>query len=875
MTKNVPQDKYLLKKNKITLSKSDLVSDDLDALVRQKANYSFIGIKFRLAVFNMVDSAKVADRRIYKNEQLHIKNDRKRARELRINAKRIEKARRKNKDWYTKKMIPLKDSVSPNKFFREWMKYKFGEQPVVFDSSYYHKSIEQMEIYLKKKGYYYGDVSGKVHYNDKKRKATIEYIVNTGKRYFIDSVYIKCDNQSVLTSYNSFTRKGLLLRLRGQAFDTEMLDDYRNKVASLMRDDALYAFSYSSIDYEVDTTRGDYKVALGIRIGDRIIQSPENPDSILRIRYQPYLIRDVYFHIQDSLRFKGDFKAYARSKGAEPVINGKINTLDTLFFEDVYFNKDEKKNRGIDKRIDSINVNRQAYFLFNRKPFIKPIIIESQNYLEKNNYYKEYYLERSLSRLIQLGQFSNVTPVLSEVTGTNYLDVHYYLSPAKKQSFSFEPKATNSNGFLGVSASVNYNNRNLFRGAENLTFTLSGGFESQPAIFDKTLTGQKAKSSARSFNTFEFEPGIKFTLPGLFPIRSTTQLAKRHRAQTIVTAALNYQNRQDFSRKSFQLSYMWRFYGAETQIFQIGFPLLSTIKYVSFNPSADFRERLNNLNDNFLLSTYSDQFIWQDIKITYEYNTLGKKNRTSRTNTFYKVSFDPAGNFLSLFKNKQGINENGQRTIFGLGYSQFVRLDNDIIIAQPIGRKKSLNMRFQIGAGIPYGNTLTSLPYDYGFYGGGANDNRGWRSREMGPGGYKYYLDEQRTATQIGDIRLAGSVEFRFDISGYFKGAIFTDFGNIWTWKEDINRPGSNFTNDFYKQIAVSGGAGLRIDFDFFVIRLDLGIPLSNPALPKGSQWIFQSRSNFINEVESAGVDMSKVLKPFTPILHFGIGYPF
>ncbi len=871
----MPKDKYLLKKNKITLSKSDLVSDDIDGIVRQKANYSFIGVKFRLAIYNMVDSAKVADRRIVKNEKLHIKNDRKRAKEIRINTKRIEKARRKDREWYTKKVIPLKDTVAPNKFFREWLKYKFGEQPVIFDSTYYHKSIEQIGIYLKKKGYYYGDVSGKVHYDDKKRKAVAEYIVETGKRYRIDSVYVKCDNQTVLNSLNNFIRKGMLLRIKGQPFDTEMLDNYRNQVASLMRDDALYAFSYSSIDFEVDTTRGDYKIALGIRIGDRVMPSPENPDSILRIRYQSYMIRDVYFHIQDSLRFKGNFKEYARSKGSEPVTNGKINTMDTLFFKDVYFNKDEKKNRGIDKKIDSMNVNRQAYFLFNRQPFIKPIIIESQNYLEKNNYYKEYYLERSLSRLIQLGQFATVTPELKEIYGTNYLDVHYYLTPAKKQSFSFEPKATNSNGFLGISASVNYNNRNLFRGAENLTFTLSGGFESQPAIFDKTLSGDKAKSSARSFNTFEFEPGIKLTLPGLFPIRRSTQLAKRHRAQTIIAAALNYQNRQDFSRKSFQLSYLWRFYGAETQVFQIGFPLLSTIKYVSFNPSEDFRKRLETLNDNFLLSTYSDQFIWQDIKITYEYNTMGKKNRLSRTNAVYKVSFDPAGNFLSLFKKTQGFNEQGQNTIFGLGYSQFVRLDNDIIIAQPIGRKKSLNMRFQLGAGIPYGNTRTSLPYDYGFYGGGANDNRGWHSREMGPGGYKYYLDESRTATQIGDIRLAGSVEFRFDISGYFKGAVFTDFGNIWTWKEDINRPGSKFSTDFYKQIAVSGGVGLRIDLDFFVVRFDLGLPLSNPALPKGSQWIFQSRRNFMDEVEAAGLEKTKVLRPFIPILHFGIGYPF
>lgn len=876
-TKHVPQGKYLLKKNTVTLNKSELSSDDIEDIIRQKPNYSFLGMKLRLAAYNMVDSAKVADKRIVKSEKLHQKNDRRRAREKRINERRIAKANAKGREWYTRKVIPLKDTVNPNSFFREWLKYKFGEEPVIFDSSYYSKTIEQVDIFLRKKGYYYGEVSGKVHYDSVKRKVVPEYIVETGDRYYIDSVYLKCDNESVKNSFVKFTKKGDLNRLKGQPFDTDMLDDYREDVASLMRDEAYYGFVYSSIDFEADTNKNNFMVTLGIRIGDRPIQSPDFPDSIIYIPYKPYLISDVHFHILDTLRFKGDFSEYAKSKGVEATTNGRINTVDTMYFRDVYFNNDEKKNRNIDVSIDTANINRQAYFYFNGKPFIKPIIIEAQNYLEKDNYYKQYYLERTFSRLLQLGQFSTVTPELKEIEGTNRLEVHYYLTPSTKQNFSFEPKATNSNGFLGVSASANYNNRNLFRGAENLTFTLSGGLESQPAIFDKTLDGEKIKSSARSFNTFEFEPGVKLTLPGLFPIRSTTKLAKRTRAQTIIATAYNFQNRSDFNRKSFQLSYLWKFFGGgETQVFQVGFPLLSTIKYVNFSPSLAFAERLASLNDNFLLSTYSDQFIWQDIKITYEYNTLLKKDKRPNTaNVVYKVSFDPAGNFISLFKKSQGLNDLGQRTIFGLGYSQFARLDNDIIYAQPLGKKKSLNMRFQIGAGIPYGNSFTSLPYDYGFFGGGANDNRGWRSRALGPGGYKYYLDGSRTLTQIADIRLAGSVEFRFDLGGYFKAAVFTDFGNIWTWKEDVNRPGAKFSSDFYKQIAVSGGVGLRMDLDFFVIRLDLGIPLSNPALPSGSQWIFQSRRNFYDEIETAGLEKGQVARPFIPVLHFGIGYPF
>lgn len=874
-TKYVPEGKYLLKKNVIEAEKSELSDDDMADIIRQQPNYKTFGMKIKLMAYNAVDSAKVADKRIRKNEKIRIKNQKLREKEKRINEKRIAKAQRKGKDWYTKKMIPLKDSVDPKMFFREWLKYKFGEPPVIFDSIHYDKSIEQLNVFLRKKGYYYGSVSGEVIYKNNK-KAVGKYYVSPGKRYYIDSVYLKGNNTSIRSSYEQFIRKGKVESLKGKPFDSDLLDNHRNTVAGLMRDESYYKFTFSSIDYEADTTNGDYKVTVGVRFADRLIQSSDYPDSVISVPYRSYLVKDVHFHIMDTMQMKGSYKARLNELNLPSSKNGNLTTIDTLLFKDVYFNRNEKKKREIPVNMDTLNIHRVAYFYYNGRMFVKPGIIELQNYLENDNYYKEYYLERSYSRLLQLDVFSVVRPDLVEVPGTNQVEVHYYLVPADKQNFSFEPKATNSNGFLGVSASLNYSNRNLFRGAEKLTFSLSGGFESQPAIFDQTVDGQDNKSAGRSFNTFEVEPGVRLDLPGLLPLRRAVYMAKRQRARTILSASLNFQNRDDFSRRSFQFSYLWRFYGAETQIFSIGLPTSSVIKYVNFNPSQEFANTLDQLNDVFLRNTYSDQFIWQDWKITYEYNTTEKKNKRSNANIYFKTSFDPAGNFLSLFRNYQDTNSMGQRTIFGLGYSQFLRLDNEVIYAQPIGKKRSFNMRFLAGAGMPYGNTTTSLPYDYSFFGGGANDNRGWRARALGPGVYKYYLDATRTATQVGDIRIAASAEYRFTLGGFFKAAVFSDVGNVWTWNEDVNRPGSQFSVDWYKQLAVSAGVGLRIDLDFFVVRLDLGIPLSNPSLPRGSRWIFQPRTAFNEELENTpGLDFSTVPRPFIPVLHFGIGYPF
>lgn len=874
-TKHVPDGKYLLKKNEIELAKSEVSSSLFHEVIRQKPNYKTFGFKLKLASYNAVDSTKVAEKRIRKNQQLRIKNQRRKAREKRINQRRIARAKHKEKDWYTKKIVKLKDTIDPHMFFREWLKYKFGEPPVVFDSLYFEKSIEQLGIFLKQKGYYFGDVSGKLSYKDN-QKVVATYFIRPGHRYYIDSVYLIGTNKLVKDSYKKFIRKNKLQKLEGTPFDSDVLDEYRSNIAGLMRDEALYGFNYLSVDYVVDSNRlGDF-VTLGIRFSDRKVQSKEFADSVFTIPYKTYYVKDVYFHLVDTLKLKGKYKMRLNELNLPPYTNGYLTTLDTLKYQKIYYNRSEKKKRGIPVNQDSLNINRVATFYYNGKPFVKPGIIELQNYLENENYYKEYYLERSYSRMNQLDVFSEIKPEIIEIKNTNMLGVHYYLKPREKQYFSFEPKATNSNGFLGVAASVSYSNRNLFRGAELLTITMSGGFESQPPVFDESVDGQKFKKAGRSFNTFEIQPGIKLEIPGIFPFRRATFTAKRQRARTIIGSSFNFQNRSAFNRKSLQFSYLWKFYGGKTQVFQIGFPGISEAKYVLFNPSESFQDKLNELNDLFLYNTYSDQFIWQDWKLTFEYNTTNKENKKSKAVFYYRTSFDPAGNVLSMFKDQLQVNDEGQSMMFGLPYAQFVRIDNEVIYAQPIRKKHSFNWHFLAGAGMPYGNSKTSLPYDYSFFGGGANDNRGWRARALGPGIYKYYLDQDRTATQVGDIRIATSAELRFSLGGYFKAAIFADVGNVWTWKEDLNRPGSKFTVNWYKQLAFSGGVGLRMDFDFFVLRLDLGVPLSNPALPEGSKWIFQSREAFRNEIENMpGLDLSKVPKPFIPVLHFGIGYPF
>jgi len=861
-TKHVPDGEYLIKKNKVIVKNGNLDKDDLESIIRQPSNYKRFWIKWKLHAYNSVDSAKVAEKRARLNEELRIENKERIAKQNRINKKRIQKAKRKGRSHYTHKTISLKDTIDPRKFIREWYKYEVGEPPVIFDSAAYEKTLEQMNAYLAQKGYYYGQAEGIVNYKEGHQKCVVTYAVTPGDQYMIRKTRIDCKNEEVKEAYEDYVRTRHDPPLINKPFDTKMLDSYRYRVAKFMRDSSFYGFSANHITYLADTTKSDMSVDLTVVFGDRTVRANEASDSLIQIRHQKYMVEEVFFHMADTLYYEGNFVKMMRDNGFA-VYNGPfVNTVDTLKY--------------IKERGDKVYDNREAVFYYNAKPFVKPVVLEAQNFLEKGTMYSGKNAEASYAALLRMGLFRAIKTDIVEVPGTNRLEIHYYVAPKKKQSYTFQPRATNTNGYLGASASISYTNRNLFRGAEQLTLSLSGGFESQPAIFDENQDGETVETTGRSFNTFEIGPSLRLTLPGLFPLRSS-DISKKRRPQTIISTGYSYQNREDFQRSSFQLDYEWKFIVTKTSLFEIGLPGASVVRFVNIEKSDEFEERLEALGDLFLLNAFSRQFIWQDWRIRYEYNIKEKPNRRGNAQVYFASVFEPAGNVLSVFRPFQDTIDNGQFAINGVGYSQFMRLDNELVFAKPFRNERSLNFKLEIGGGIPYGNTTTSLPFDYSFFAGGANDNRGWRARTLGPGGYKYYLDTLRSATQIGDLRLGTFGEFRFAINSFFKGAVFVDAGNIWTMQEDENRLNGQISWDWWRQIAVATGFGLRMDLDFFVIRLDLGIPIRNPALPRGENWIFQKKDVFTQEaIDAFGSDWEEdVPNLYLPNIHIGIGYPF
>lgn len=899
VTKNVPKGNLLLRKNTILFIgvKPTISSSKISDIIRQKPNSRVLGIPMKLILFNSIDSAKVSQKRMRINAKIDDDNKKMDEKLDEINAKRIEKARKKGKKMYTKKIKAHKEIENSRLFIREWIKYKFAEKPIVYDSLLLKKSMDQIGFYLKRKGFYYGSIS----FNEEKVRGKlmkITYNITPGHCYFIDSVYLLGKNSSGISAYSIKFLKAQKLKFKSdplvdKPFDLDYLEEYRESIAKFMRDEAYYGFTASSISLLADTNRTSMKVILGLEFKNRLIPFSANSDSLIEKSYCNYRISSVNFHLSDTTTLYQKFSKYLDEhenvSTINPIDKQFLATKNSFLYAEQPFSSKQLKEKKITNK-DSLSPMRMVTIFYNgKKPSVNPNLLELQNYLEMTNIYKEYYLERSFQCLTQLGLFSSIKPVVLEKPN-NTLEVHYFLVPSERKTFAFEPKFTSSFGLLGVNASLNYSDKNIFGGGEKLTFSFGFGFESQPIVFDD------GSRKGLAFNTFEFGPTMKLEIPGLFPTK-VTALSKRQKPKTILSLAYNYEKRNIFERNLFQMNYTWKLLVDKTQIFEIGLPFASVIKYVDINKSSEFENQINAQNDLFLRNSYSSQFIWEDFKLTFIYDNSKKqfldtknklfKNRFLDAHINFTSSFSAAGILLSKFNKYQDTLPNGQFTFFNVGYAEFIRNDNTYILNKEFNKKTSINVKLQAGFGIPFGNSKTSMPYDYSFFGGGANDNRGWKARTLGPGSYKYYIDSSNASAQIGDIRLGGTIEYRYSIGSTLKGAIFTDFGNIWTYKEDAARVGAKFENNWLEQFAVTAGLGFRLDLDFFIIRLDLGIPIYNPALPKNARWINQSREPFyqegisyyglptLSEEMNRARALSKLPKPFAPALQFGIGYPF
>jgi hypothetical protein len=248
--------------------------------------------------------------------------------------------------------------------------------------------------------------------------------------------------------------------------------------------------------------------------------------------------------------------------------------------------------------------------------------------------------------------------------------------------------------------------------------------------------------------------------------------------------------------------------------------------------------RVRLTENNFIFST------------NYQFTENNQSDLNDKSFHQFRWRIETAGNVLSalagLFSFEE--NENGQRLVFGVPYSQYVKTEVEYIKHWELNAFNVLAFRSFAGIAIPYGNA-DNIPFVRSYFAGGSNDNRAWFPYSLGPGSTDNINDFNEA-----NFKLAFNLEYRFPIFGDIKGAFFTDVGNIWNVWDQTTIDSATF-NGFssLQDLAVGTGFGLRYDFSFFVFRADLGFKTYNPARIPSERWF--SEYNFANSVLQIGIN--------------------
>ena len=485
-------------------------------------------------------------------------------------------------------------------------------------------------------------------------------------------------------------------------------------------------------------------------------------------------------------------------------------------------------------------------------------VLEDNTLIEKGKYFSATDLQKTYNNFSRLGavrytniNFREVPRYDSLVIGktftyttssTHYLDADIQVSNNKPNTISFQPEGTNTAGDLGAAAVLSYQNRNLFRGSEHLSLEFRAAFE---AI--KGLEGYKNSD----YEEYSVQAHLQF--PRFLAPFISKNFKRKSSATSEVSVGWNLQNRPEFHRRVF--SSAWKYHWSDpVHHLTYDFDLLNLsyvyMPWISETFKHDYLDNATTRNA-ILRYNYQDLFI---LRTGFGVNYSG-------ANQAFRARMELAGNLLNglsgVFNFKK--NSEGKRTLFNIAYAQYAKFDFDYTKILRFDERNSLALHGGLGIAIPYGNS-TVLPFEKRYFSGGANSVRGWSVRELGPGKFKGVDGRIDFINQTGDMKLDLNAEYRTHMFWKLDAAAFIDAGNIWTLRDYADQPGGQFSfKSFYNQIAVAYGLGLRLNFDYFILRFDGGMKAINPA--------------YTSTEEHYALWHPNLKRDFT--FHFAVGLPF
>lgn len=488
--------------------------------------------------------------------------------------------------------------------------------------------------------------------------------------------------------------------------------------------------------------------------------------------------------------------------------NGKVNIR--LILDP---NKTADGNDTLHVRYKIRNVDYQSGTKNDSDIHLRQGVLKECTYIKKGGYYSGSDLQNTYNHFGRLGAVKYTNISFREVADSAQLDCLLLLQANKPSTVSFQPEGTNTAGDLGAAATLTYQNRNLFRGSEDLTIELRGAYE---AI--RELEGYRNQN----FLEYSIETRLKFPR-FIFPFISS-DIRRKMNSSSEVALLYDLQNRPEFHRRLWSVSWRYR-WQPKNRNYQYLLDLLD-LNYVWMPWISETFKALyltdSSSRNAILRYNYENLFITK-IGLGYIYND----GRTA-----LKTNIETSGNVLDLASSVFGARQNslGQNLVFNIAYAQYVK--GDIDFTRIVNLDYSNQLVFHVGLGIayPYGNSML-LPFEKRYFSGGANSLRGWSVRTIGPGKFKGTDGRIDFINQTGDMKIDLNMEYRTHLFWKLDGALFVDAGNIWTLRNYPDQPGGQFSlQDFPSQLAASYGIGFRFNFDYFVVRFDLGMKAVNPA---------------------------------------------
>lgn len=692
---------------------------------------------------------------------------------------------------------------------------RMGEAPVILDTVLVGQSVDELTRFFINKGYTNAEVSASID-TSKRKKAVVTYHIISNKPYRINQYAVNLDDQKIdsiaklkpphrsflSSAFRTFSDDYTSLIKDSALFDRDVLDKERQRITGLLRRRGYYAFNRDYLSYIADSSFNRNLVDLDMLLKPYRQQKADG--MVIDTLHRQYYIKDV--------SIVTDYDPLTLEEGgaasSDTVRAGDVNIL---------YGKSGKS--------------------------IRPSVLRKSNYIIPGKLYNERNVEQTYSSFATLRALRNLNIRFTEIeeNDTMKLNCTILTSPAKLQGFGVDIEGTNSNGDLGFASSLNYQHRNLFKGAEIFSTKIRGAYEA--------LSQQ---SEGNSYWELGAEASVLFPR-FLFPFLSE-DFRRKLRATSELKVSYSFQTRPEFQRAilSGGWSYIWqeRNNAQARHVFK-----LLDIDYVHLlKMDQQFKD---SLPESTVLYNFTDQFI-VGTGYTYSFSNYNSQNRQRNTHSV-RLSFETAGNLLYALSKatRAKKNKEGRYDLFGINYAQFLKGDVDFSKSIVLDSRNKLAFHIGVGVGYPYGNT-ESLPFERSYFSGGANSVRGWSVRSLGPGSMP--IDSVKSfAQQIGDIRLDMNIEYRTKLFWKFEMAAFVDAGNVWTFHKHEDQPNGNFDfSRFYKEIAVSYGLGLRLDFDFFLIRFDTGMKAYNPQQSGAKRWAIL-HPNFGDNFA----------------WHFAVGYPF